>query len=91
MSGCHCDSGGCQPAEGGKGIEKVNEIIENTIRPALQRDGGDMSVVGLEGNVLRIKYQGACGCCPHAATGTLNAIQDVLRKEYDPDIVVEMA
>jgi len=73
-----------------QGMDKVNEIIESTIRPALQADGGDLDVVALDGNILKIKYQGACGCCPHAAMGTLNAIQGVLRRDYDKDIVVEM-
>ncbi len=73
-----------------QGMDKVKDIIESTIRPALQADGGDLDVVGLEGNVLKIRYQGACGCCPHAAMGTLNAIQNVLRRDYDENIVVEM-
>lgn len=76
---------------GNDNMSKINDIIEKTIRPALQRDGGDLQVIGLQGNTLKISYQGACGCCPHAAMGTLQAIQNVLREQYSPDIVVEMA
>lgn len=71
-------------------LEKLNEIVEKTIRPALQRDGGDLKVVSFENNVLKIQYSGACGCCPHAAMGTLQGIQNVLKKEFSPDIVVKM-
>ena len=71
-------------------MAKINTIIEETIRPALQNDGGDMQVLSLEDNVLKISYQGACGCCPHAALGTLSAIQNVLREQHDPNIVVEI-
>jgi Fe-S cluster biogenesis protein NfuA len=72
-------------------LGRIDEILAGTIRPALQRDGGDLQVLSLEGKTLTINYQGACGCCPHAAMGTLYAIQNILRDQYDPEIVVEMA
>lgn len=71
-------------------LGKIEDILDRTIRPALQRDGGDLQLLSLEGKVLTISYQGACGCCPHASMGTLYAIQNILRDQYDPDIVVEM-
>jgi NFU1 iron-sulfur cluster scaffold homolog, mitochondrial len=72
-------------------IAKIEDILDRTIRPALQRDGGDLQVISLEDKVLTISYQGACGCCPHAAMGTLYAIQNILRDQYDPALQVEMA
>ncbi|NTV29650.1 MAG: NifU family protein [Candidatus Omnitrophica bacterium] len=72
-------------------LGKIEDILDRTIRPALQRDGGDLQVMSLEGKVLTISYQGACGCCPHAAMGTLYAIQNILRDQYDPELVIEMA
>lgn len=78
------------PSGSNQELAKVEAILESTIRPALQRDGGDLQVISLEDNVLTISYQGACGCCPHAAMGTLYAIQNILRDQYNPDIVVEM-
>jgi len=72
-------------------LDKIEAILETTIRPALQRDGGDLLVLGLEGNILTISYEGACGSCPHAAMGTIYAIQNILRDQYNPNIVVEMA
>lgn len=70
---------------------RIDEILERTIRPALQHDGGDLQVISLENKTLTISYQGACGCCPHAAMGTLYAIQNILRDQYDPEISVQMA
>jgi Fe-S cluster biogenesis protein NfuA len=78
-------------AKPGGEIAKIDEILDRTIRPALQHDGGDLRVLSLEDKVLTISYQGACGCCPHAAMGTLYAIQNILRDQYDPEITVEMA
>jgi Fe-S cluster biogenesis protein NfuA len=71
-------------------LARIEQILDSTIRPALQHDGGDLQVLSLEGKILKINYQGACGCCPHAAMGTLSAIQNVLQDQYDPEIVVEM-
>lgn len=67
---------------------KIEEVLDRTIRPALQGDGGDLEVLELDGNLLYIKYEGACGSCPSATTGTLSAIQGALRAEFNPDIEV---
>lgn len=81
-----------QPVRGDASeLSKIEEVLDRTIRPALQHDGGDLQVVSLEGKLLTISYQGACGCCPHATMGTLYAIQNILRDQYDPEMVVEMA
>lgn len=82
-------AGGGVPLSGE--LARINAILDSTIRPALQRDGGDLEVISLEANTLTISYQGACGCCPHAAMGTLFAIQNILKDQYSADIVVEMA
>jgi NFU1 iron-sulfur cluster scaffold homolog, mitochondrial len=69
-------------------IAKVEEILERTIRPGLRADGGDLEVVELADDVLTIRYEGACGGCPSAQLGTLEAIKNILRNEYKPEIEV---
>lgn len=64
-----------------KEIQEIEEILDRTIRPGLQADGGDLEVVGLKNNELQIVFQGACGGCPSALMGTLDAIQSILRTE----------
>ena len=72
-------------------IAKIEAILNQTIRPALQMDGGDLEVIALDGNVLKVNYQGACGSCPSSSMGTLKAIENLLKNEYKPDLVVELA
>jgi Fe-S cluster biogenesis protein NfuA len=72
-------------------IGKINEILDRTIRPALQMDGGDLQVMSLDGNLLLVNYQGACGSCPSSSMGTLKAIESILKDEYNPEITVEIA
>lgn len=62
-------------------LEQMEEILDRTIRPGLQADGGDVELIKLEDNDLYIFYQGACGGCPSALMGTLDAIQNILRYE----------
>ncbi|NCN95531.1 MAG: NifU family protein [Bdellovibrionales bacterium] len=64
-------------------LEQMEEILDRTIRPGLQADGGDIELVKLEQDDLYIMYQGACGGCPSAMMGTLDAIQGILRHELD--------
>ncbi len=71
--------------------ERLNNIVallDAQIRPYLKSDGGDLTVVGLEGNVLSVHYQGACGSCPSSLSGTLFAIVQLVRS-IEPDIVVD--
>lgn len=76
---------------GNPAIVKINEILDQTIRPALQMDGGDLQIVKYENNTLAINYHGACGSCPSSAMGTLKAIENILRDEFNPEITVELA
>lgn len=70
-------------------MEPLEEILDRTIRPGLQADGGDIELVKLEGNDLYIFYQGACGGCPSSMMGTLDAIQGILRYEtQNQDLIV---
>jgi len=70
---------------------KIEEILDKRIRPGLQGDGGDLVCLSFENNTLIIKYQGACGTCPSSSMGTLEAIRQILREEYEPSIEVYIA
>lgn len=69
-------------------LKKINEVLNTKVRPALANDGGGLEVIGLEGNILKIRYQGACGGCPSAIRGTLQAIEGLLRRDINPNLQV---
>ena len=69
-------------------LQAIEQILDNTIRPGLQADGGDLECIDYRDNTLIIRYEGACGSCPSAQYGTLQAIEGILRAEYNPDIQV---
>lgn len=68
----------------------IEEILDRTIRPGLQADGGDLEVLSYKDNALTIHYQGACGTCPSSMYGTLDAIQSILQSEFNSEIRVEI-
>ena len=68
-------------------VEKINAILDDQVRPYLQGDGGDLYVVGLEGNRLMVHYQGACGSCPSSISGTLAGIENLVR-QIEPEMEV---
>jgi NFU1 iron-sulfur cluster scaffold homolog, mitochondrial len=69
-------------------LVQINEILDEKVRPALMMDGGYLEVMGLKDNTLNIRYQGACGSCPSSLSGTLMAIEGMLKQEVDPDLEV---
>ncbi len=79
------------PVQQSPEMEKINTILDQTVRPALQMDGGDIQLTSYENNVLRVFYQGACGSCPSSSMGTMKAIENILRDQFNPDISVELA
>ena len=66
-------------------LNHIEDILDRTIRPGLQADGGDLEVIELKDNELKIFYQGACEGCPSATMGTLDAIESILRQELQND------
>ena len=69
-------------------LREIDALLDERIRPYLAGDGGWLEIEGLDGNTLRIRYEGACGSCPSSLTGTLMAIENMIRTEIDPEIEV---
>jgi len=69
-------------------LQKVFEALKEHIFPFLAADGGGLEVVGRHEKQVMIRYMGACQNCPAGLTGTLMAIEGVLKAEVDPEISV---
>ena len=71
---------------------KVQEAIQQ-VRPALQRDGGDIELVSVEDTgVVKVRLKGACGSCP-MSTMTLKMGVEKFLKQQLPEVkeVVQVA
>ena len=65
--------------------EKVEKALNN-IRPALQADGGDVELVEVEDNIVKVRLKGACAGCPLSQMTIKQGIERYLKKEV-PEIV----
>ncbi len=63
---------------------RIEEALAG-IRPALQADGGDVELVEIDGNVVKVKMTGACGGCPMAQLTLQMGIERAI-KERVPEI-----
>lgn len=59
-------------------LESLTETLEY-IRPALQADGGDLILLGVEGGTVNLQLVGACGGCPMSTMTLTAGIERILK------------
>jgi NifU-like protein len=73
-------------------LKKVEQVLDENIRQMLIMDGGNLEVLDIKENGanidIYIRYLGACSGCASSATGTLYAIEAVLKEKLDEGIRV---
>ena len=73
-------------------IKAVDKVIDDNIRQMLIMDGGDMEILDIKENGenidIYIRYLGACNGCASSSTGTLFAIENILKEKLDQNIRV---
>ena len=73
-------------------IKAVDKVVDDNIRQMLVMDGGDMEILDIKENGenidIYIRYLGACSGCASSSTGTLFAIENILKEKLDPNIRV---
>ncbi|MBD3638683.1 MAG: NifU family protein [Crocinitomicaceae bacterium] len=60
-------------------MEEKIQIALNSIRPFLQKDGGDVELVGVEGNIVKVRLVGACESCSMQASTLKAGIEEAVR------------
>jgi Fe-S cluster biogenesis protein NfuA len=57
------------------------EVILNRVRPFLQADGGDIVLLGVEGNSADVRLTGMCAGCPSAHMTLHVGVETAIREE----------
>ena len=70
-------------------INLIQEVLDNEVRPVLQKDSGDLDLVDIDGVHVKIRMVGHCSGC-RAAGLTTGWIEDKLREIVDPNITLEV-
>ncbi len=64
---------------------KVEKIIDEHIRPMLKADGGDIKLIEVKEDIIKVQLTGACGSCPMSQLTLTQGVERML-KEYIPEI-----
>jgi Fe-S cluster biogenesis protein NfuA len=67
-------------------VDQIQAILEDKVRPAVARDGGDILFHGFKDGVVYLAMQGSCNGCP-SSTMTLKSGIESLLKHYVPEVV----
>ncbi|MEM7756861.1 MAG: NifU family protein [Cyanobacteria bacterium P01_G01_bin.67] len=62
------------------------ETVLDELRPYLMADGGNVELAEIEGPIVKLRLQGACGSCPSSAMTLKMGIERRLREQI-PEIV----
>jgi Fe-S cluster biogenesis protein NfuA len=77
--------------EGGSEVEqKIREILENEIRPAVAMDGGDITLDRFEAGIVYLHMKGSCAGCP-SSTATLKMGIETRLREAIPEVAEVVA
>ena len=65
--------------------EKIVKILEQKIRPAVARDGGDIKFNEFKDGVVKVQLQGSCSGCPSSTMTLKQGVQNLLC-HYLPEV-----
>jgi NifU-like protein len=70
-------------------IHLIEDVIDREIRPALRQDGGDLELIDVDGDIVKVRFRGACSGCAVSAVTLNDVVEARLRDNVSKDIVVE--
>lgn len=65
--------------------EKIVKILDQKIRPAVAKDGGDIKFMEYKDGVVKVQLQGSCSGCPSSTMTLKQGVQNLLC-HYIPEI-----
>jgi Fe-S cluster biogenesis protein NfuA len=63
-------------------MENVEDILDEMVRPALNADGGDITLIKIEDNDVYVKLVGACSSCPSSVMTMKMGVERLLQDEF---------
>ena len=66
-------------------INKINEILDSKIRPAVAKDGGDITFKSFKNGIVTVELKGSCSGCPSSIMTLKQGVQNLLC-HYIPEV-----
>lgn len=70
-------------------IHLIEDVIDREIRPALRQDGGDLELIDVDGDVVKVRFRGACSGCIISEITLKDVVEARLKDNVSEDIRVE--
>ena len=70
-------------------IRQIEETLEREIKPSLQKDGGDIVLVDVDGDRVLVKLRGTCATCAASQVTLKHYVESKLRELVAHELVVE--
>jgi len=67
-----------QKIEDNKTIDQINDILNTKIRPAVARDGGDITFKSFKDGIVTVELKGSCSGCPSSTATLKQGVQNLL-------------
>ena len=67
----------------------VRKLIDTDIRPYVQADGGDIELIEIDGNRVKVRLTGACETCPSSLSTLREGVEIRLKAKIAAELVVE--
>ena len=70
-------------------IHLIEDVIDREIRPALRQDGGDLELIDVDGNTVKVRFRGACAGCIISEITLKDVVEARLKENVSDEITVE--
>ena len=60
-------------------VQKIIDVLDTKIRPAVARDGGDIKFRSFENGVVKVELQGSCSGCPSSLMTLKQGVENLLK------------
>lgn len=70
-------------------IKAVEDVFEREVRPTLRKDGGDIELIDVDGDIVIVSLRGACGSCAKSRTTLKEYVEKKLREQVLDTLTVE--
>ena len=74
-----------KPVQSNEIINKINEVLDSKIRPAVAKDGGDITFKSFVNGVVTVELKGSCSGCPSSIMTLKQGVQNLLC-HYIPEV-----
>ena len=60
-------------------VEEIKKVLDTKIRPAVEKDGGDITFVSFKDGTVKVELKGSCSGCPSSIVTLKNGVQNLLK------------